>query len=317
MIDNLDLRLKCSEAGGIDFLNEIPRYIDCPHTAKYENGTVITGTLGNVIDSKYFQITINENSVGIKNGSLCKFHLGDNFKTLGRSDIQKAIENISDTLHLPIEKADVYRLDVAQNFIVKSPIDIYFNHLGELKYSRRVLQESRLYYYQSKGATVFYDKVKERRAKGDTIPELYQNRNVLRIEQRHTSRLRQIFKVENLTAAMLYSEKFYMELLNRWHDNYRAIKKINDISLNFENMKGKKDLYTIGLLSLVEKQGGELAMLEQIKEAQKSGKIDKKTAFDIKQAIITACQSKIGITAQNEAIIELDKKVNEAVKYYR
>jgi hypothetical protein len=37
----------------------------------------------------------------------------------------------------------------------------------------------------------------------------------------------------------------------------------------------------------------------------------------MKQAIQAACQSKIGITAPNDAILELDKKVREAVRYYR
>jgi len=42
-----------------------------------------------------------------------------------------------------------------------------------------------LYYYQSRGLLVFYDKIKEQQAKNQLIPELYQNRNVLRYEQRH------------------------------------------------------------------------------------------------------------------------------------
>jgi hypothetical protein len=317
MIDNLDLRLKCSEAGGMDFLNEVPRYIDCPQTVKYGDRAVVTGTLGNVIDNKYFQITISEGSVGIKNGSLCKFHLGDNFQTLGRSDIQEAIKCMSDTLHLPIGKAEVYRLDIAQNFILNYPIDVYLNHLGELKYSHRVLQESSLYYYQSRGTIVFYDKVKERRAKGDRIPELYQNRNVLRIEQRHKCRLRQRFEVDILTAEKLYNEKFYMQMCDVWKNDYFAIKKLNDVSLNFDAMRGKTDLYNMGVVALVERQGGELIFLSQIQEAQKSGKLSRKQAYDIRQAVIAACKNKDGITAQNEAIIELDKKVAEAVKHYR
>ena len=45
--------------------------------------------------------------------------LESNFKTLGHAETKKAIEQLSDTLHLPIEKAIVTRLDIAQNFIVK------------------------------------------------------------------------------------------------------------------------------------------------------------------------------------------------------
>jgi hypothetical protein len=82
-------------------------------------------------------------------------------------------------------------------------------------------------------------------------------------------------------------------------------------------MKGKKDLYTMGLLALIESQGGELSVISQIAEAQKTGILSKKQAFDLRRAIADACKVKEGITARNEAIAELDKKVRDAVKYYR
>jgi hypothetical protein len=157
----------------------------------------------------------------------------------------------------------------------------------------------------------------EQKRKSGTIPELYQNRNVLRYEQRYKSRLAKIFNVECVQAAMLYSEEHYIAMLNRWRDTYKSIKKINDITLNFSSMKGKKDLYNLGVLALVQQAGGELAVLEQIKEAQKSNQLSKKAAFDIRQAVVEATKNKADITATNEAIKELDKKIDEAVKYYR
>jgi hypothetical protein len=323
MYDSLNFKLRNTDVSNIDFLSETPCHFDIKGDHVFENGErVISGTLGNVSDNNYFEITVSRNGVNIKNGSLCKFYLGDNFQTLGRGDTQRAIEKLSDTLHLPIDKATVSRLDIAQNFIVRNPVQVYYNHLGELKYGNRSPTTENgkietLYYYQSNGLLVFYDKLKEQRAKRRPIPELYQDRHVLRYEQRYKNRLSKTFNVERVTAAMLYNEKFYIDVCNRWRDNYRAIKKINDITLNFGAMKGKKDLYTMGVLSLVETQGGELAMIAQINEAQKSGKIAKKTAFDMRQAVTEACKCKDGITAQNDAILELDKKVNEAVKFYR
>jgi hypothetical protein len=123
--------------------------------------------------------------------------------------------------------------------------------------------------------------------------------------------------VERVTGAMLYNEKFYIDIINRWRDNYRAINKVNDININFEAMKGKRDLYVMGVLSLVESQGGELSVVSQIAEAQKTGILSKKQAFDLKQAITDACKVKEGLTVKNEAILELDKKVTEAAKFYR
>jgi hypothetical protein len=193
--------------------------------------------------------------------------------------------------------------------------------LGELKHSKRAPilngnDKEGLYYYLNNGTIVFYDKVKEQKAKGNPIPELYQNRNTLRYEKRFNKRLPAVFNVERVTAAMLYSEGFYMDVINRWANDYKAINKVNDISLNLNAMRTKKDLYTMGVLSLVQ-QFGELEMYTQIKEGQKTGTLSKKQAFDLKQAITEACKTKTDLTAPNEVILELDKKVKAAVRFYR
>ena len=151
----------------------------------------------------------------------------------------------------------------------------------------------------------------------ELIPELYEGRNVLRYEQRYTNRIASQFKVGEVTGAMLYDEVFYVGLLNRWKEAYKSIQKINDVSLNFQAMKTKQQLYKMGVLSLIEQAGGQLQMIEQINEAQKRGELSKKQAFDLRQAINEACKTRHGLTVPNEAIKELDKKVNEAVKYYR
>lgn len=324
MIDNVDFKLKNTDATRTDFLSETPKYLDMVTGEHYFKGErVVSGILGNGTNDNYFKVTVSSSGVNIKNGSLCKYYLGDNFKTLGRAETKKAIEQLSDTLHLPIEKAIITRLDVAQNFIVQNQIQAYYNHLGELKHSTRqgvgngngIIET--LYYYLSRGVLVFYDKIKEQKNKLQPIPELYQNRYVLRYEQRHKNRLAQSFNVECVTAKMLYDEFFYTQMIDLWKINYFNIKKLNDITLNFEAMKGKMGLYNMGVLALVEMQGGELNMINQIKEAQQTGKLSKKQAYDMRLAVITACKTKDGITAQNDAILELDKKVNEAAKFYR
>lgn len=82
-------------------------------------------------------------------------------------------------------------------------------------------------------------------------------------------------------------------------------------------MRTKQQLYKMGVLSLVGQAGGQLQMIEQINEAQKRGDLTKKQAYDLRQAVNEACQIKEGLTVPNEAITELNKKINEAVKFYR
>jgi len=324
MYDNVDFKLRNTDVSEIDFLDETPQYLDIVTGEHDFNGKrVVSGILGNTLTDNYFKVTVSGQGVNIKNGSLCKFYLGNNFKTLQRADVQKAIEKLSDTLHLPIREATVTRLDIAQNFILKEPPDVYYSHFGELQHSKRSPITTvaggieGLYYFNRFGLSLFYNKLKEQKDKGQPIPELYQNSHVMRYEQRYTKRLSKSFNVERLTAATLYNEKFYIDVINRWRDNYFSIKKINDISLNFEAMKGRKDLYTFGVLFLIESQGGELSMIAQINEAYKTGKLTRRQADEMKLVVRDTCKVKEGITVKNDAILELDRKVAQAVKYYR
>ena len=124
-------------------------------------------------------------------------------------------------------------------------------------------------------------------------------------------------KVCAVTGAMLYDEFFYISLLNRWKDAYKAIQKINEVSLNFQVMKSKQQLYRMGVLSLIEQAGGQLQIIEQISEVQKRGELSKKQAYDLRQAVNEACKIRDGLTVPCEAIQELDKKVCEAVRFYQ
>lgn len=313
MYDNLDFKLRKSDGMNVDFLGETPCYFNVTGEHTFVDGTVITGNLDG------YKIAVREDGVNITDGSLCKFYLGDNFQTLGRGDTQRAIEKLSDTLHLHVDKATVTRIDLAQNFIMRQPVENYFNHLGELKYYKRspMIPEGALYYFNHKNTIIFYDKVREQKAKGKIIPELYENRNVLRYETRYLQRLPSTFNVERVTGGLLYNEAFYIGIMKRWKETYKTIRKINDVSLNLQAMRTKQELYKMGILSLIERVGGQVQMIEQINEAQKKGVLSKKQAYDLRQAVNDACNIKDGLTVSNDPITELDKKVRNAVKYYR
>ena len=321
MYDDLVIRLGKYDFEKVDFLGETSQYFDVSRECIYDGDVVLHGKL-----EKGIKVELSERGIKLS-GSLCKFHLGDNFQTLHRSDTKRAIERLSDTFHLPIGEGKVTRIDIAQNFILKQDLQEYYNHFGELKDGNKrssrvpITTEngliSGLYYYQSNGLLVFYDKVKEQTEKRQPIPEMYQNRNVLRYEQRYTGRLPKAFNVERVTASILYDEQFYINIIDRWKSNYFKINKINDITINLTAMKGIRDFNRMGILCMLEMFGGELALKEQVKEAQKMGNLSKDAAFDIRKAIDSACKEKIGITDRNDCISELDKKIKEAVKFYR
>lgn len=315
MLDTVNFRLTRAEVEGVDFLNEVTPHLNPASVAFHDFGgsQVVTGKLGNL------SVSISPYQVRVKDGSLCKWHLGDNYQAMGRGDVRQAVERLGDTLHLPMEQATVTRLDVGLCIPVQLPTACYLNHLGVLSYAQRLQQPNSLYYYRHRQAErlCFYDKNREQRDNREAIPDLYRDCNVLRYEQRYMARLPQLLGVAEVTGALLYNEAFYISLLDKWREAYQAIKKNNDITLNFQAMRNKKQLYKMGVLSLVEREGGEVEMIAKIADAQKRGVLTAKQAFDVRQAVKDACNAKSGLTAPSEAITELDKKIAEAIRYYR
>ena len=315
MVDTVNFKITQVEAKGGNFIDEITPFLDTDSLAfhEYGNNTVVTGNIDNL------KISISPFQVKVKDGSLCKWMLGDNYQAMGRGDIKRAIERLSDTLHLPMTRAIITRLDVGLTIPVKEPTANYFNHLGVLRYAQRLQQPNSLYYHRHSQAErlCFYDKNKEQRERRDEIPDIFKDCNVLRYEQRYMKRLPTLLKVEQVTGALLYDETFYIELLNRWRDTFKEINKTHELTLNIKEMRTKKDLNRMGIIALAERVGGELEMISQINEAQKRGDLTAKQALDLRKAIKDACKSGKGLTVPNEAMAELEKKIVDAVRYYR
>ena len=310
MYDNIDMKLGIEEAGGVDLLHDLPGRLTRSNKTTFENGDVsISGYLGSL------KVRVSEQSIKIKDSSICKWYLGDNFQGLSRGDTRHAIENLSDLLCLPMDRATVTRIDVAVNLIMKYEKSVYFDHLGTLKYFNRLPHPNGLYYSNTLKTLLFYEKVHEQTDKGQPIPEMYRGRDVLRYEQRYKKRLLQCFNLPKLTASTLYDPVFYVNLVNRWMSDYERIKKINDIQIDYTMIKTKKDQARQALLFYVKERGGELTVINEIREAYKRGDLKKKQAYDLRQQVEEACKCDF-MTSRSEVIEELDKKVKEAARFY-
>ena len=313
MYDNINFNLKREQAGNIDLLAEVPLLLKNTSEHKFNDNKSVSVT--GYIDK--FKVNVTENRVKITEGSLCKEYLKENFQTLTRGDTKRAIEKISDLLHLPVHKADIERIDLAQNIIVRHETPVYYNHLGLLQYYNRLEQNRGLYYNNNNRLLVFYDKVAEYKHKGLPVPEMYQNRNVLRYEMRFTRQLLKQFNTPQLIAEMLYDEQFYIDIINRWYFEYKNIHKIREKNnIDYTMIKTKEQLKQQALLLLIHEQGGELEFYKAISEAQQKNELTNKQAFDLRHIIKEAGKSKL-LTCESDVITELDKKVKEAIKYYR
>jgi len=319
--DTIGLRLKAIDALNVNFIKETTKYFDVAGSYKPKNSECryYHGNLDGL------KISTSENGLSIKEGSLCKWYKGNNIETLGRVDTKFAIEKLSDTLHLPMDKAFVHRLDVAKTIPIKYPVCVYLAHLGELKGFKRMPVVNKnigegLYYFpnnkEQNMILIFYDKNAEHGEKGCSIYIHYSNKHLFRFEQRYKSGFSKIFG-KLIRANMLYNRDFYDDIVFRWVEAYKAIQKVNNISLDFTKLQGKRDLYTMGILALVELEGGQLAFLSQIEEARKIGQINNKQVFDIREAINDSCNKlETGFTVMNDCIIELDRKMEKIEKQY-
>lgn len=309
MYDNIDMILTKEQSPGTDFIKTIPQFLtNVSNEGNSQYGDYVTGYLDSL------KVKITDNRVKVYDSSLCKYLMGDNFKTLTRGDTKRAIDKISDSLHLPFHLSNITRIDFANNLVMQHPEEVYYPYLGEAQYYKRLPQPNGLYYNNQLRQLVFYGKEHEQKVKRQPIPELYKNRNVLRFEVRFKKQLRQQFKKPEVTAGLLTDDAFYSDLVGRWKGEYLAIQKINSKLINMKPTGSKKELAeSLALYSIIEL--GQSQVLSKVKEWQLSGLIKKKQAYDLRTFIKQLAKTPIDEKG-NDLINELNKKIKEAARCY-
>lgn len=309
MYDTLNLWLPAQSITGLDYLNTVPTLLNnlALHTKAETN--YYTGSLNGL------NTCVSENGISVK-GSICKFYLNDNIKTLNRQDTQRAIEMLSDTLNLPFADANVNRIDLAQSFTVNHKPEIYYDLFGDSTNYKRLTQPKSVYYSNGLRTKLFYNKIAEAKSKRVPIPEIWQNKNVLRYELRYTSRLPKQFNTFKVLAKNLYEQDFYIDMINRWFNEYESINKLNEINLNLDKMNKPKDFFTQMALMKINEigQNETLKLVEKLKE---SNCFEHKEYYSrLKAEIKKQCKAHQP-EADNILITEINKKIKQVKEYYR
>lgn len=311
MVDTISIKLGIEQAGNIDLLACIPACLQDVSEHIFEGGKVAkTGRLKNL------KVSVTDNAVSVKDGSLTKWYLGNNLGILRRGDIERAFKKLSDTLHLPMHKADVKRLDFGKNISVAHPVSLYLHYLGSNGKYTRLEQKTALNYKITGRELCVYDKLAEMKHRGDVPLPLYDGKNVFRYEKRYLQGIAKYFNRESVTVQTLYDEHFYMGLVNDWYKDYLNIQKQKTIKIDMSMITTKEQYKMIGVLSFVEQQGGKLVAFENIKERQTKKELTKKQAHDLKELINQSMNLKLQ-TKESDLIIELDRKMKDAVTYFR
>jgi len=308
MIDTTKLFISQEQAGG-SVLDCLPYLTNLSETYRKESGqTYIAGNAGNL------RVGISAHGISIT-GSLPKFYLGTNLHTLNRGDSRRAFEMMADTLHLPIHKATVSRVDIGHNIMTNYKPGLYYPYLGQSSYYSRLTQPNSISYQNSLKSKKFYNKIAESKHNKVAIPEIYEGKHLLRYELSYTQKLCKQFNQAAITPSTLTDERFYMDMYDRWFKEYELIKKIGIPYMDKKKMKTSKgfwkqiDAFAIQYLG----QEALLNLLEEMK-AEKGFSTDR-NYYRIKKELIE--RSSQTLTDEPELIQELNKKVARARQSYR
>ncbi len=250
MYDTLKLWLPSYSIAEPNYTDRLTGLLDNATQHTKEDNSYITGNYKGLI------ICSSDSGVSLK-GSLAKYYLNDNIKTLTRQDTQRAIEKLEDSFCLPINEAIVSRIDLAQSFIVNHKPELYYDFLGDSNHYKRLVQPKSIYYSNGLRTKLFYNKVAEAKSKSVQVPAIWQGANVLRYELRFMSRLPKQFNVCKVFASNLYEEQFYINLIDKWFNEYEAINKLNEINLNYDIMNKPNDFIKQMAAKYVESIGGQ------------------------------------------------------------
>jgi hypothetical protein len=285
----------------------IAQYLDSATEHNGERGYTVTGKAGD-----YF-VLLTDSGISLK-GSLPKFLLPSNIHTLNRSGAREAITKLSDTLHLPIERAKVTRVDVSNVIPVKRPVSDYYQCMGNKPHSQRLQATAdTLYYNTKKKQHIFYNKIAEAKAKGMMIPAGFDGANLLRVEVRFTQRLPVQFERIEIIGATLYDEQFYTDIVNRWGGEYFSITKLKGNSfMDTTKIKTPKDGANALFSYLLQGAGNDL-INSFIADLRAKKTFDDPKYYSRVKDELNRLTKATTLAEQNELIKELDQSIREVM----
>lgn len=310
MLDTVHSFLRVERAGKVDLSALLPGLLS--HVTEHDRGgnRYVTGYLDNL------RVFANREGVSVK-GSLSTYANGSPFGTLTRQGVEEGFERLSDSLHLPMQRAKIGRVDVAKSLLVTHSPNAYYPYLGECPRYKRLVQPQSLYYQSGQRTQHFYDKIAWSKTERLPLPDVWKGRNVLRYEVRFMRHLPKQFNQPEVTAALLYQERFYMGLLDCWVGEFERIRKERLVDFDLSTMRNTKDfdrqIYLLGLQSL----GGEGAALDLIDRARQQGVFENRTQLKRLRDRIKEISQTPALTASSPLVEELERKIKTVQQAYR
>lgn len=310
MYDTVNFRLNVMDVKTINISSNRDKLTDVMEVFKEDIEAYKTGNLGNL------KLYWNNQIITVK-GSLSKWFLEDNFQMLDYKGIALATEKLSDIFSLSFKKAEVIRLDLAGNLLMKFKPAAYYKYLVSSKYYKRLEQPKSIYFINKLRTKLFYDKIAELRKNRETTPSEFYGSNILRYELRYMKKIANEFNCPTINLEKLSDKDFYLSLINNWENEYKLVRKRREASyFDYAIIKTKKQLREYALLKYIEIEGGLDKIVQQLNEAKIRGDLSRKQLFDLKSEFYQSNDKSI-LAKKSEIIIELDEKIENFAKIQR
>lgn len=305
MIDNIKLSLpRCRD------MPDISGYLDNGN----ENCSMKTGEVSVYGNVENIKVTQYFGGYSIQ-GSLPKFLYGNNVCQLTRKEVGLAIEKLSDRLHLPLDDADITKIEVGANICLAKQHTAYTRLLGDMPRMQRVSMADSLY-YQGSGRVYprqyyFYDKVAEVKKHGGTMPQCLEAANMMRYEMRLNGRLPFQLSIPEFKGSTLQDRVVYQELINRWLNGYLSINKL--VNMEDEHLKkgmSVKEAQEVFIAQQIAK-GGSSIIDEFIAKLKQNECFDNRLYYNRVKSNLQKLASKTKLSVDNGDIEELTAKVKQ------
>lgn len=305
MIDNIKLSLpRCRD------MPDISGYLDNGN----ENCSMKTGEVSVYGNVENIKVTQYFGGYSIQ-GSLPKFLYGNNVCQLTRKEVGLAIEKLSDRLHLPLDDADITKIEVGANICLAKQHTAYTRLLGDMPRMQRVSMADSLY-YQGSGRVYprqyyFYDKVAEVKKHGGTMPQGLEAANMMRYEMRLNGRLPFQLSIPEFKGSTLQDRVVYQELIDRWLNGYLSIHKL--VNMEDEHLKkgmSVKEAQEVFIAQQIAK-GGSSMIDEFIAKLKQNECFDNRLYYNRVKSNLQKLASKTKLSVDNGDIEELTAKVKQ------
>lgn len=305
MIDNIKLSLpRCRD------MPDISGYLDNGN----ENCSMKTGEVSVYGNVENIKVTQYFGGYSIQ-GSLPKFLYGNNVCQLTRKEVGLAIEKLSDRLHLPLDDADITKIEVGANICLAKQHTAYTRLLGDMPRMQRVSMADSLY-YRGSGRVYprqyyFYDKVAEVKKHGGTMPQGLEAANMMRYEMRLNGRLPFQLSIPEFKGSTLQDRVVYQELINRWLNGYLSIHKL--VNMEDEHLKkgmSVKEAQEVFIAQQIAK-GGSSMIDEFIAKLKQNECFDNRLYYNRVKSNLQKLASKTKLSVDNGDIEELTAKVKQ------